>query len=165
MASLYKLSAEYAGFLNAYENAENDEEAAEILQSLVDIHGSIEEKADGYARLIRNVKADAKAYKEEADRLDKKAKAATALVERLQNAMLDAMRLTGHKQIQTSIGKWWTQNNPWKCEVLDADKVPAPFHIPQPDKIDSAGLLKHFRATGEIVDGCEFKQEVGIRFR
>ena len=63
MASLYELSAEYAGFLDAYDNAQNEEEAAEILQSLVDIHGSLEEKADSYAKLVKNVEADAKAFK------------------------------------------------------------------------------------------------------
>ena len=165
MASLYELSAEYSGFLDAYDNAQSDEEAAEILQSLVDIHGELTEKGEAYAKVIRNKKSEAKAFKDEADRLMAKAKSASNLVDRLQQALLDAMKLTNTKEIVTSIGKWRMQMNPWACEVKDADKVPKKYHIPQPDKIDKLALLKEFKETGEIVDGCEFRQEQGIRFR
>ena len=165
MASLYEISAEYAAFLEAYESASCEEEAAEILQSLVDIHGSLEEKAENYAKLIKNVKADAKAFKDESDRLDKKWKVAKNFAERLEGAMLDAMKLTGTKEIPTSIGKWKTQLNPMSCDVTDPDKVPERFHVKQPDKIDKAAMIREHKATGEVFEGAEFKQEVGVRFR
>ena len=165
MASMYELSAEYAAFLDAYDNASCDEEAAEILQSLVDIHGGLEEKADSYARLIKNVEADAKAYKDESDRLDRKAKASRNLADRLKLAMLAAMRLTGQTEIKTSIGKWRVQNNPVSCEVVDVDKVPMEYRIKQEDRVDKKGLIDHYKATGELVDGVEFRQDQGIRFR
>ena len=165
MASLYEISAEYAAYLEAYESASCEEEAAEILQSLVDIHGSLEEKAENYAKLIKNVEADAKAYKDESDRLDKKAKVAKNFAERLKGAMLDAMKLTDTKEIPTSIGKWRTQLNPMSCDVTDPDKVPERFHVPQPDKIDKQAMIREHKATGEMFEGAEFKQEVGVRFR
>ena len=165
MASLYEISAEYAAYLEAYESASCEEEAAEILQSLVDIHGSLEEKAENYAKLIKNVEADAKAFKDESDRLDKKAKVAKNFAERLKGAMLDAMKLTDTKEIPTSIGKWKTQLNPMSCDVTDPDKVPERFHIPQPDKIDKQAMIREHKATGEMFEGAEFKQEVGVRFR
>ena len=165
MASLYEISAEYAAYLEAYESASCEEEAAEILQSLVDIHGSLEEKAENYAKLIKNVEADAKAYKDESDRLDKKAKVAKNFAERLKCAMLDAMKLTDTKEIPTSIGKWKTQLNPMSCDVTDPDKVPERFHVKQPDKIDKAAMIREHKATGEMFEGAEFKQEVGVRFR
>ena len=165
MASLYEISAEYAAFLEAYESASCEEEAAEILQSLVDIHGSLEEKAENYAKLIKNVKADAKAFKDESDRLDKKWKVAKNFAERLEGAMLDAMKLTGTKEIPTSIGKWKTQLNPMSCDVTDPDKVPERFHVKQPDKIDKAAMIREHKATGEMFEGAEFKQEMGVRFR
>ena len=165
MASLYEISAEYAAFLEAYENASCEEEAAEILQSLVDIHGSLEEKAENYAKLIKNVKADAKAFKDESDRLDKKWKVAKNFAERLEGAMLDAMKLTDTKEIPTSIGKWKTQLNPISCDVTDPDKVPERFHVKQPDKIDKQAMIREHKATGEMFEGAEFKQEMGVRFR
>lgn len=165
MASLYELSAEYAAFLDAYSRAENEDEAGEILQSLVDIHGELTEKAESYIRVIKNVESDIAGYKAEAKRLTDKAKYGENLVTRLKNAMLDAMKLTDTPKIETSIGKWAMQLNPVSCDVTDPDKVPARFHVPQPDKIDKAAMIREYKATGELFDGAEFKQEVGIRFR
>lgn len=165
MASLYELSAEYAAFLDAYNRAECEEEAEEILQSLMDIHGAMEEKAEGYIRVIKNVQSDIEGYKAEAKRLTAKAKSGENLVERLKGAMLDAMKMTGTQSIKTSIGKWSTQMNPLSCDVIDPEKVPERFHVPQPDKIDKAAMIREHKATGEIFDGAEFKQEMGVRFR
>lgn len=165
MASLYELSAEYTAMLNAYDAAESEDEAAEILQSLVDIQQDIEYKADAYARVIRNKTAEAKAFKDEAKRLTNKAVACENLVDRLKQAMLENMQLTGNREINTSIGKWKTQMNPISCEVVDVDKVPMEYHIPQPDRVDRKGLIDHYKQTGEIIDGVEFRQEEGIRFR
>jgi len=165
MASLYELSAEYAGYLDAYANAQNEEEAAEILQSLVDIHGELTEKAENYVKVIKNVQSDVDGYKAEAKRLSAKAKAGENLIDRLKNAMLDAMKMTDTPVIQTSIGKWRLQPNPYKCVVTDWTKLPMEFREPQPDKVDNAGLIKHYKATGEVFDGCEVTREVGVRFQ
>ena len=165
MASLYELSAEYAAFLDAYDSAQTEEEAAEILQSLVDIHGALEEKADNYVRVIKNVKSDVDGYEAEAKRLMKKASAGKNLIERLKQTMLESMKMTNTPKIETSIGRWSTQMNPMSCDVTDPDKVPARFHVPQPDKIDKAAMIREHKATGELFDGAEFRQELGIRFR
>ena len=165
MASLYELSAEYASFLDAYDNASCEDEAAEILQSLVDIHGELTEKAENYVKVIKNVQSDVDGYKAEAKRLSAKAKAGENLIERLKGAMLDAMKLTDTPVIQTSIGKWRLQPNPYKCVVTDWTKIPMEFREPQPDKVDNAGIIKHYKATGEVFDGCEVKQEMGVRFQ
>ena len=165
MASLYELSAEYAGFLDAYANAQNEDEAAEILQSLVDIHGELEEKAENYVKIIKNVHSDVDGYKAEAKRLTKKATVGENLIERLKNAMLEAMKMTDTQTIQTSIGKRALQMNPMRCDVTDPDKIPQEWHIKVEDKIDKAGLIKHYKMTGELIEGCEFKQEQGIRFK
>lgn len=165
MASLYELSAEYAGFLDAYVNAQNEDEAAEILQSLVDIHGELTEKAENYVKVIKNVQSDVDGYKAEAKRLTKKATAGENLIERLKNAMLESMKMTDTPKIETSIGKWRLQANPMSCDVTDPDKVPERFHVKQPDKIDKAAMIREHKATGELFDGAEFKQELGVRFQ
>lgn len=163
--TLYELTADFIEWLNAYDAAETDEERADIANWLVGIKGDLDAKADAYARIIKNKQAEAKALKDEADRLTAKRKAAESLVERLKAAMLGAMQETGIEQIGTSIGKWILQYNPVSCEVINAEMVPARFVIPQPDKIDRAALIKEYNRTGEIIDGVEFHKEKGIRFR
>ena len=165
MASLYELGAEYAAVLDAYANAQDEKEAAEILQQLVDVQGELTDKAEAYIRVIKNVQSDVDGYKAEAKRLARKATSGENLIERLKNAMLDAMKLTDTQRIETSIGKWALQLNPVSCDVTDPDKVPERFHVKQPDKIDKAAMIREYKATGEIFEGAEFKQEQGIRFR
>ena len=165
MASLYELSAGYASLLDAYDAAETDEEREDILAMLATAEGDIADKAEAYAKIIKNKAADANAYREEAKRLTKLAQYAENVTERLKSALFDAMKLTDTQEIKTSIGKWRRQMNPPSCEVLDVDLVPKQYRTPQPDKVDRKAILDAFKQTGEIPSGVEIKREEGVRFR
>lgn len=165
MANLYDLSAGYVTLLEAYDAAETDEERDAITAMLIDTGTEIEERAESYAKLIRMKEAEKEAFKSEAKRLTARATAAENLVNRLKAALLDSMKLTGTDRIQTSIGTWRVQMNDWTCDVTDWTKVPMEFREPQPDKVDKIGLKKRFKQTGELIPGCDFKKEQGIRFR
>ena len=164
MASLYELTAEYADMMARLDAAETDEEVAAIWEELSGMEGEITDKADMYARIMRNKRAEAEMFKAEAKRLTAKAKAAEGVADRLKGMVQDTMIHLGLKDIRTSIGKWRIQRNPASCEVIDPAKVPTEYHIPQPDTIDRAAILKAFRETGEIPDGCDITQSEGIRF-
>ena len=165
MANLYELTTEYAALLAEYDMAEDDARRAEVLMMIDQLQEDIGDKAEAYARIMRNLQSDADAYEAEAKRMAAKAKAAKNAVEGLKQRLLDAMNTVGATEIRTSIGKWRIQNNPWSCEITDADKVPAEYHVPQPDKIDRMALLKRFKETGEMLDGVEYMQTTGLRFR
>lgn len=165
MATLYELSEGYASLLDMYEQAETDAEREDLLDLLAGGEEDIADKAEAYARIMRNKQAEAEAFKAEAERLTAKRRSAEAVVDRLKEAITTAMMMVGTREISTSIGKWRLQDNPWSCEVLDIDAVPEEWHIHVEDKIDRAGLVKHFRTTGELVDGVEFHRTVGARFR
>lgn len=164
MASLYDIGARYAALLDRMESADGDE-ALDVLDELAMMDDELEVKAENYIRIIKTKEAEADGFKKEADRLTAKRQAAENVAKRLKQAMLDAMKLAGKMELPTSIGKWMVQANPVSCEVLDIDKVPQEWHIKCDDKIDKAGLIKHYKMTGELVDGCEFKQTEGIRFK
>ena len=164
MASLYDIGSRYAALLEKMENAEGDE-ALDVLDELAMMDDELEVKAENYIRIIKDKEAEADGFKKEADRLTAKRQAAENVAKRLKQAMLDAMKLAGKVELPTSIGKWKVQANPLSCEVLDINKVPQEWHIKCDDKIDKVGLIKHYKMTGELVDGCEFKQTEGIRFK
>ena len=164
MASLYDIGARYAALLEKMESAEGDE-ALDVLDELAMMDDELEVKAENYIRIIKAKEADAEGFKKEADRLTAKRQAAENVAKRLKQAMLDAMKMANKTELPTSIGKWKVQSNPLSCEVLDINKVPQEWHIKCDDKIDKVGLIKHYKMTGELVDGCEFKQTEGIRFK
>lgn len=165
MASLYDISASYASLIDSYDNAESDEERQEIIELMIYYQDSIQDKAEAYARIIRNKQAEVDALKNEVDRLTDKRRSAENVIERLKAALLETMTVTNTDCIPTSIGKWRKQSNPWACDIVDVDSVPAEYHIAQPDKINKRALLDRFKETGEIIDGVVFNQTVGIRFR
>ena len=165
MANLYELSAEYAHLLEEYEYAETDEDAERIFDSIINADEDISQKAENYAKLIKNVEGDIDSYKKEANRLTEKAKHAENFIARLKQYVREAMKTSGKDEIKTTIGKWKLQLNPWSCNIIDPDSVPEEYHIKQPDKIDKAQLLRDFKSTGEIIDGCEFNREQGVRFK
>lgn len=165
MASMYDIGARYAALLYAMENAEGNDEAYELLDALAGMDDELEVKAEQYIRIIKAKEAEAEGFKKEAERLTAKRQAAENVAKRLKQAMLDAMKMANKTELPTSIGKWKVQNNPLSCEVLDIDKIPQEWHIKVDDKIDKAGLIKHYKMTGEIMPGVEFKQTDGIRFK
>lgn len=163
--TLYELTDEYAALVSQLELAENDDEAQEILDLMDALAEDITTKAEAYARVKQNLEAEAEATKMEAQRLTKRQKALENAAQRVKARMLEAMIRLDVKALPTSIGKWTVAKNPASCTVLDDAEVPEEWHIPQPDKIDRAGIIRHYRETGELLPGVEITQSTGIRFR
>ena len=165
MARMYELTGAWLQAVDAYDMAEDADERAEALEALEGIEAEMTDKADAIARIVRNYRAEVEGLKAEEQRLALKRRSRENAIERLQRVMLDAMQATGAEKVQTSIGAWRVQANPWSCEVTDLASVPEEWHIKVEDKIDRAGLVRHFRETGEMVDGVEYRQTMGVRFR
>ena len=165
MSSLYQLTDEYTELVARLEEAETDEEAAKVMEELDLKSGEIAHKAEMYARIIKNKKSEIEGYRAEEKRLAQNRHAAEGAVEKLENRLLETMETLGLDTIQTSIGKWRIQSNPWSAEIVDESKVPQAYLIPQPPKVDKAGLIKAHRETGEVFEGVEFMQKAGLRFR
>lgn len=165
MATLYELSSEYARLMGELEFAETDEQREEIYAAIFAIDGDLADKADAYARIMRNKAGEAEMYKAEKQRFERLQRAAENAVERMKQRMYDSMRQTDTLEIPTPIGKWRRQLNNPSVEILDEAAVPAEFRIPQPDKIDKRAILDHYKATGELVDGVDIVRTEGVRFR
>ena len=158
--NLYKLTGEYQYLQNQIEDG--DEQA---LESLDIVSGDLQHAYDGYAKLMRNLAAEAEAMREEEKRLAAKRKAIENGIDRLKQAIYTAMTITGQTKVKTSIGTWGIQKNPYSVKVYNASKVPERFLIPQPPTIDRAAILAEFKETGEVLDGVEIAQGEGVRFR
>lgn len=161
---LYEVADQYRALMNAYELADNDTDREEILQEMLAADEDITAKAENYARLVKNVKADADAYAVEIKRLQMRKRAAESLEKRLKDNLLIAMEIVGSTEIKTSIGKWRVQKSPLSVNVLDLDKVPARFLIEQEPKVDARAILDEFKETGELFDGVEITQSEYVRF-
>ena len=153
------------------EDCETDEQAMEIIAQIDAVTNDISIKAEAYAKIRMNLKAQAeelsakaKIFRDEADRLSSKAKSAENNIQRMNERLLFAMEIAGLRQLPTPIGKFYTQKTT-RVEVLDAWAVPEIYATPQEPKVDKAAIKMAFGMTGEIPDGCDIVVSEGLRFR
>lgn len=163
--TLYELSKDYEAFLMEYEDAEDEGMRQAILADINTLQDQIGDKGESYARIIRNKEREADAYRAEAERLTKLARSCEGVVNAMKGQLLTAMNVAGVTKLRTGIGTFYAQRNPWSVDIQDADAVPKEYHVPQPDKIDKAAILRAFKSTGEIPSGTDIKQDTGLRFR
>lgn len=161
---LYELTGEYIQLMQMLEDASVEDEA-EIAAAMEAVAGDIEDKADAYARMMKNLLGDIDALEQEEKRLYDRRTALKNRVDRLKTAIQNAMELTGVKKLKTSIGNWSIQKNPPSVFAVDVEKVPARFLIEQPPKVDRRAILEEFKQTGELLDGVTITQGESVRFR
>lgn len=97
---LYELRREYEDLSNLWETGEIPDEAAR--DTLEGITGEAEEKADNIACMVKNLNAEAKAMKEEEDRLSERRKALEHKADYLKKYLLDNLTLMGLKSVKTA---------------------------------------------------------------
>lgn len=162
---LYELTEAYVDLVSMLDDCQNESELASIMAEIESVSEGIADKGEYYARLIRNWQAEATAYETEEKRLKKLRQSRENAIDRLKGNLLYAMGVAGATELSTSIGKWKIQKNPVSVVVMDESKVPEEFTVPQPAKVIKSEILRHFKETGEIPEGCEVVQTEGVRFR
>lgn len=98
---LYKLTERYEEVTSLLYDGETDEQT--ILDTLESIEGEIEDKADNYARIIKNLSAEAEMVKAEADRLDRRRKSLEARANWLKRILKANMEFIGKTKFKTAL--------------------------------------------------------------
>lgn len=162
---LYELTDAYAELAALLDECESEEEAAQLWAQMDEVGASIAEKADNYARFLRNKQAEADGLDKEIARLQKRKRSAENQIEQLREHMKFAMGVAGATEIRTTLGKWTIRRNPPRVEVLDESEIAPEFFEPQPPKLMKSRLQQHWKDTGEIPDGCDVVQSESVQFR
>ena len=165
MATIYELTDEYALLLELAEDPEVDPETIE--GTLEALGGEIEEKADGYAKVMKQLEANAAALKAEEKRLYTKRTTCENNIKRMKQALQYAMEATGKTKFKTDLFSFGIQKNP-AAVVMDAqyiENIPEEYLIPQEPKIDRTKLKEDLKA-GKNLDGiAHLEQSESLRIR
>ena len=158
--NLYELTDNY---LKVLELIENGEEGLE--DTLESINDTIELKADGYARIIRSLEANAVALKTEIDRLTNRRRSIENSIDRLKENLKNAMIATGKEKIKTDLFNVTVVNNPVAVNVIDEKLIPEEYFkveiIRKLDKISLRDAIKN----GEEIQGAKLMQGKGLRIK
>lgn len=163
MKSLYELSEEYSDLVLLLESEDVSED--EIAFELAKISESVDTKAEGYAKILRNWAIEADGLATEIDRLTKRRKAVENASKRLKQYLQNTMVLMGKKQITTSIGKWSIRNNPPSAVITDFAAIPARYLVPVDPEVDSRQIIADWKNNGEIIPGVEIQIKQSLQFR
>lgn len=125
MSNLYELTSNYETVLNMLYDEEIDEQM--ILDTLESIEGEIKEKADGYAKIIKELESKQKARKEEAKRLTDSAKVFENRVKALKNNLFNTMKDTGKTNFTTDLFTFRIQKNGGKRALTIDGDVPKEY--------------------------------------
>ena len=162
MATLYELQGEYQ---RLYQLAEEEELTLEDIQdTLESLDGELEDKAVGYAMVMKDIEGQIDVIKKEVERLNSKVKTLNNNKDRMKNALQDAMIQTDNKEFKTDLFNFKIQNNPPSVKVLQESEIPEQYFIPQEPKLDKKGILAELKA-GKDIQGVEIVQGQSLRIR
>lgn len=161
MAALYELTGEFLQLMDMLEDEECDEQC--IMDTLESVEYEIEDKADGYAKIIKSLESNVNGLSKEADRLIARKKTYENRIKWLKQNLEMCMKTTGKRKFTTDLFSFNIQKNGGKRKLVvdvDIEKVPEQYRIKQPDAIDGESIREFLKENGyEGQDGslnCEF---------
>lgn len=157
MAKLYELTGI---FLEIDEMDVDDETKLDTLDS-IDWEHDFSEKIENCIKVIRNKNARVEAYKAEIARLDALKKSESKAIEEIKKRISEAMRLTQHDKLNTTLFKVGFRKS--KAVVVDEDKLPKKYQIVsyKPDKKTIKDLLN----SGKTIRGAVLEERRNLSIR
>jgi hypothetical protein len=125
MSNLYKLTNDYETVLNMLYDEDADEQM--ILDTLEAIEGEIEDKANNYAKIIKELEAKQNSRKEEAKRLTESAKVFENRVKALKSNLFNSMKATGKTKFATDLFSFNIAKNGGKQTLTIDGEVPEEY--------------------------------------
>lgn len=140
--NIYEITNELLELQEMLCDPEIDEQV--LQDTLESVSFDFEQKAESYAKIIKNLDADAEAYKREIDRLIEKRNSTLRGVERLKNTLKSVMEVTGIKKVKGSVLSLSLQKNGGVCPLVFKKDVPDDYMrvIKEPDNAKIREALK-----------------------
>lgn len=160
--TLYELTDDYRNLLEMAQNPDIDGQT--IKDTLEAIQGDIEEKADGYAKVIKELSADTDKITAEIKRLTDRKNTIQNNIAYMKQSLTSAMTVTGNTKFRTDLFSFNIQKNPPALVVDDEKAIPQEYLIPQEPKVDKKSIID-FLKNGNKVPYAHIEQSEGVRIR
>ena len=153
MANLYELTAEYLKLQEILENTDATDEDFETIAELFKLSESdIEEKAENYAKVIRNLEGKVTAFKAEEARISKARKQFESSINRLKNTLYESMIATDKRKFEKGLFKFAIQKNGGALPVkvlVPVEELPDELVIID-EKPNLKAIAEYINETGDV---------------
>ena len=162
MSTLYELTSDWLELLNMLEEGADEDVINDTLEG---IDYEIEVKADGYAKLIRQLESDAAGLKTEIQRMTDRKKTLENNIKRLKDNLQKVMEITGKEKFKTDLFSFGIQNNPpsFRMDANSVYDIPDEFLIYKEPEIDTVKAKKYLKENE--AEWGHLEQERSLRIR
>lgn len=151
--TLYELMGDFQTLYEMADDPDVDEQA--WFDTIEGIEGEIEDKAEGYAKVIATLSGNADACKAEAKRLNDREKAYRNKADFLKQMLQVAMEETGKTRFKTALFSFNVQKNPPSLKIAEGVQVPERYLIQQEPKVDNAAIKAAAKANDGTLMGTD----------
>lgn len=167
MANLYEITQDYLTLMRLAEDPEVDEQT--INDTMESLDYEIEEKADAYAKIIRNLETDIAAYKAEMERFKAKKDSAEKVIKRMKSNLQDTMEATGKTKFKTDLFSFNIAKNA-PAVVIDTEdlsRIPEEFLKQKDPEVNKTAMKEAMIEGGieEIPGICHLEQGKSLRIK
>jgi len=163
--TLYELTAEYRQLLDMAEDPDVDPQT--LADTMDAVEAELEDKADAYATIIRQLTGDIETIKSEIDRLTARKNALANNIDRLKTNLQYSMTMTGQTKFKTALFSFSVAKNP-PSVVMDEqyiENIPERFLIQQEPKIDKKAIKDALKSGEDLTGVAHLEQSEGLRIR
>ena len=160
--TLYEMTTEYQTLLDLLEDGEAPEEAVNDTLSMV--LEDIGDKAEGYGIVLKQMQADAEALKAEKQRIAARQAGIEKNIERLRNALLRAMQITGQAKLKTKLFTLSVRNTEKVVLDLPVEEIPVDFWKPVKPEADLKAIGQWIK-EGHEPDFAHFEPATSLTVR
>ena len=159
MSSLYEVTGNILALQELLESPMDDEDI--LKDTLEAVQGEYEQKIEGYCKVIRNIETDIEAFKNEAKRLNEKAKILENNRDRLKKAMFDSMKATNTSKVKSGVFTVSIQRNGGKLPVIIAEGTTTD-HLPDNlvivTRTPALDAIRELLEADKVVEGFSLGQ-------
>ena len=165
MSTLYELTADFMMLLEMAEDPDTDPVAFEDTMEALGLE--IEDKADGYAKVIRQLEGNIAACKAEIQRLKTAASTMENNIKRMKENLQDTMEVTGKRKFKTPLFSFNIQKNPpaLVLDQVDTGMIPGEYLIPQEPKVDTAKMKADLKNGLDLTGIAHLESGYSLRIK
>ena len=167
MATLYEVTGQLLSLQDSLAIETDPETLTTILDTMEGLDFEFEAKANGYAKIIRNLTSDVEGLKTEIDRLQSRKKTLENNISALKNRLEYSMIQTGKEKFKTELFSFGIQSNP-AAVIMDEqylENIPEEYLIPQEPKLDKKKLAADLKAGVDLEGIAHLEQSRSLRIR
>lgn len=158
---LYEITGALLELLEMAEEKDLDQQTINDTMEAVELE--FEEKADGYAKIIKTLEGDVDSLDKEIKRLTGRKNTVKNNIVSIKKNLENAMLVTGKTKFKTLLFNFGIQKNPASVVIDDESQIPQEYLVPQEPKVDKAAIKDYLKENE--VEWAHLSQTESLRIK